>query len=98
MNSPPTGPRHSRFELLVPLVAALKHARAIHLQDVVKRSRQLFRRCECLPIEADGGLMAPLGEGLALRYLIGKLGCKTTVIAANRLGAINHTILTTETL
>jgi dethiobiotin synthetase len=52
----------------------------------------------CLLIEGCGGLLAPLGEGYTAVDLIAKLDCEVIVVAANRLGTINHALLTLEVL
>jgi dethiobiotin synthetase len=51
-----------------------------------------------LLIEGAGGLLAPLGEGFSNLDLIRKLRCETMVVSHNRLGAINHTLLTVGAL
>jgi dethiobiotin synthetase len=43
-------------------------------------------------------LLVPLGEGFTVRDLIVRLDCKVIVVARNRLGTINHTLLTIEAL
>jgi dethiobiotin synthetase len=42
--------------------------------------------------------MVPLGEGFSVRDLIARLRCEVVVAARNRLGTINHSILTVEAL
>jgi len=42
--------------------------------------------------------MVPLGEGYTVADLIRKLKCEVIVISRNRLGTINHTLLTVRTL
>ena len=85
-------------ESVAPLVAARKHHRFIRLQDVLRRIRSVAGRCQCLLIEGIGGLLVPLGEGFAVRDLIAKLACEVILVSRNRLGTINHTILTTDAL
>lgn len=51
-----------------------------------------------LLIEGAGGLLAPLGEGFTARELIARLHCDTLIAARNRLGTINHTLLTIQAL
>jgi len=85
-------------EPLAPLVAARRHDRSIRLQDVLRRIRCVADRCECLLIEGIGGLLVPLGEGFTVRDLIAKLGCEVIVVSRNRLGTINHTLLTVDAL
>jgi dethiobiotin synthetase len=81
-------------EPVAPLVAARKHRRRIRLTEVVTAIRRLAGRCECLLIEGIGGLLVPLGEGFTVRDLIARLGCEVIVVSANRLGTLNHTLLT----
>ena len=40
----------------------------------------------------------PLGEGFTVMDLIVRLGCEVIVVSSNRLGTINHTILTVAAL
>lgn len=81
-------------EPLAPLVAARKHHCSIRLPQVLRSIRPVASRCECLLIEGVGGLLVPLGEGFTVRDLIAKLACEVIVVAPNRLGTINHTLLT----
>lgn len=85
-------------EPLAPLVAARRHRRLIALADVLLSIRRIAGRCECLLIEGIGGLLVPLGEGFTVRDLIANLHCEVIVVAANRLGTINHTLLAVEAL
>ena len=85
-------------EPLAPLVAARKHHRLVHLAEVLRRIRGLTRRCRCLLIEGIGGVLVPLGEGFAVRDLTAKLGCGAIVVARNRLGTLNHTLLAVDAL
>ena len=89
---------HFFAEPLAPLVAARKHHRLIRLQEVLRRIERVARRCECLLIEGIGGLLVPLGEGFTVRDLIVRLGGEVIVVSRNRLGTINHTLLTSDAL
>jgi len=51
-----------------------------------------------LLIEGAGGLLAPLGEGYSASDLFKKLRCEVIVVASNRLGTVNHTLLTVQAL
>jgi dethiobiotin synthetase len=85
-------------EPLAPLVAAQRHYRSIALAEVLRPIRRIAGRCQCLLIEGIGGLLVPLGEGFTVRDLIGRLHCEVIVVSRNRLGTINHTLLTIEAL
>ncbi len=83
---------------IAPLVAARKRRRTVRLPDVLRAIGRLVRRCECLVIEGSGGLLVPLGEGYSVADLIAKLNCQVIVVSRNRLGTINHTLLTVRAL
>lgn len=85
-------------EPVAPLVSARKHRRQVALEDVVAKVQGLAPRCEILLVEGAGGLFVPLGEGFTIADLIARLRCETIVVAANRLGTINHTLLTVAAL
>lgn len=85
-------------EPLAPLVAARRHHRSIALAKVLRSIGRIAGRCDCLLIEGIGGLLVPLVEGFTVRDLIARLHCEVIVVAANRLGTINHTLLTVEAL
>jgi dethiobiotin synthetase len=82
---------------LAPLVAARKNQR-IRLGDVVSHVNKIGRKCKRLLIEGSGGLLVPLGENFTVADLIGALDCSVIVAARNRLGTINHTLLTVKHL
>ncbi len=81
-------------EAVAPLVSARKHHRKITLADAVRRIRAVQRKCDVLVIEGSGGLLVPLGETFTVADLITALNCEVIVVARNRLGTINHTLLT----
>jgi dethiobiotin synthetase len=85
-------------EPLAPLVAARKQDLSIRLQEVLRRIWHVAGRCQCLLIEGSGGLFVPLGEGYTVADLIAKLNCEVIVVSRNRLGTINHTLLTVRAL
>jgi dethiobiotin synthetase len=85
-------------EPVAPLVAARRHRRKIHLSEVLTHVRGQAERCECLLVEGVGGVLVPLGEDFTVRDLIVRLSCEVLVVSANRLGTINHTLLTAAAL
>ncbi len=92
-------------EPLAPLVAARIHRRSISLAGVLQHIQQLQRlhptpdpRHSTLLIEGAGGLLVPLGEGYTWANVLKKLACRVIVVSANRLGTINHTLLTVGAL
>ncbi len=85
-------------EPVAPLVSARKHRRRIKLSEAVRCITNRAKRCECLLVEGSGGLLVPLGEGFTVAGLIKNLDCTVIVAARNRLGVINHTLLTISEL
>lgn len=83
---------------VAPLVSVRKYRRRITLRQVLDRIHQVERRCDRLLVEGVGGLLVPLAEGFGVAQVIQRLACPVIVVARNRLGAINHTLLTVEML
>jgi dethiobiotin synthetase len=54
------------------------------------------RKADILIVEGSGGLLVPLGEQFLVADLIRALKCEVVIVARNRLGTINHTLLTVE--
>ena len=95
-------------EPLAPFVAARMHSRSTRLAGVLTQVGKICRRLPrlerssarspALLIEGAGGLLAPLGEGFCALDLIASLRCEVIVVSPNKLGAINHTLLTVRAL
>jgi dethiobiotin synthetase len=82
---------------IAPLVAGARRKK-IQLHDVVKSIQNVKKKCDRLLIEGSGGLLVPLGPGYTVADLIARLDCRVLVTAHNRLGTINHTLLTINAL
>ncbi|MDB6016591.1 MAG: bioD [Pedosphaera sp.] len=85
-------------EPIAPLVAAKKQRKTIRLKEVVARIKKIQAKSEVLLIEGSGGLLVPLGKDFDVADLIQVIDCQVVVIARNRLGTINHTMLTVNAL
>jgi dethiobiotin synthetase len=83
---------------VAPLVELKKARRDVPLKEVVASIRRVEKKCDLLLIEGSGGLMVPLGKNYLVEDLIVKLKCSVIVVARNRLGTINHTLLTVARL
>jgi dethiobiotin synthetase len=84
-------------EAVAPLVSARKHDRRITLAETMRRLRGVQRKCDVLIVEGSGGLLVPLGKKLMVADVIRALKCEVVIVARNRLGTINHTLLTVGT-
>jgi dethiobiotin synthase len=85
-------------EPIAPLVAARKHGREITLNEALSRVQRVKITCERLVIEGVGGVLVPLGEGYSVLDLMVRLGCPVVVGARNKLGVINHALLTVKVM
>ncbi len=81
-----------------PVAPAASSALQVSLKVAVQKIRALSDRCDLLLVEGSGGLMVPLGPKFLIRDLIASLKCDVFVACPNRLGVINHTLLTVESL
>ena len=83
---------------VAPLLAARRERKIVRLAGVLAHIRSMQKRFDVLLIEGAGGLLSPLGEDFNSRDLIEALGAAPVVVAPNRLGAVNHILLTLEAL
>jgi dethiobiotin synthetase len=85
-------------QALAPLVAARATRRRVLISEVLKKIQRLAQRAEVLVVEGAGGLLVPLGEGYSLLEVIEATRAEIIVAARNRLGTLNHTLLTLKAL
>ncbi len=90
-------PWHFRAPI-APVLAARRERKHVHLAEVLAHVRAIQKRFDVLLIEGAGGLLSPLGENFDSGDLIAALGASPLVVAPNRLGAVNHILLTLEAL
>lgn len=79
---------------LAPSVAARLEGRTVDPEVLRHAARHLASRADALLVEGAGGLLSPWGPGLHLGTLAADLRLPLAIVAANRLGTINHTALT----
>jgi dethiobiotin synthetase len=85
-------------EPAAPLVAARKRRQRIPFGRVIEHIRTLAAECEILLVEGAGGLLVPLGDHYTVADVIDSLRCPVLVAARNKLGAVNHSLLTLAAL
>jgi dethiobiotin synthetase len=81
-----------------PWTAARASGREIKRSEALAAIGSHAGQNDVLVVEGAGGLLAPLGELFDVTDLIEELNAEVIVVAANRLGVINHTLLTFEAL
>ena len=79
---------------VAPLVGARSSKRQVMLAEVCKFIKRVTAQCDWVLVEGAGGLLAPLGEGYCLLDVIRHVKPQVIVVAQNKLGTINHTLLT----
>lgn len=90
-------PWHFRAPI-APLLAARRERKRVRLAEVLAHVRALQKRFDVLLVEGAGGLLSPLGEKFDSGDLIAALGASPIIVAPNRLGAVNHILLTLAAL
>jgi dethiobiotin synthetase len=90
-------PWHFRAAIAPALAARLEH-KSVRLAPVVAHIRAMQRRFDVVLVEGAGGLLSPLGQNFNSRDLIADLPARPVIVVANRLGAVNHVLLTLEAL
>ncbi len=90
-------------EPLAPFVAARRDRRCILPAEILCHIRGIATKLAVAPrstllIEGVGGLLVPLVEHFSVLDLIARLNCEVLVVAQNKLGTLNHCLLTIEAL
>ena len=90
-------PWHFRVPV-APSLAARRENKTLKLSQVLAHIRKLQRRFDVLLVEGAGGLLSPLGENFNSRDLISALRATPIIVAPNKIGTVNHILLTLEAL
>ena len=83
---------------VAPAHAAALENQEISLRTITSRVTELSLEYELLLVEGAGGFLVPLSKNETVADLAQRLEIPLIVIAANRLGAINHSLLTIEAI
>lgn len=81
-----------------PSVAARLEGRSLVLQDIVSWFEDLTLEHSTILVEGAGGWLVPVNESETLADLAVMLNLPVLPVVANRLGCINHTLLTLESI
>jgi dethiobiotin synthetase len=83
---------------VAPRVAAKLEGRTIDLAPIRAAYARLCAAHEVVIVEGLGGWRVPIAHDFSLSDLAVEFALPVVVVAANRLGAINHTLLTVESI
>ena len=84
---------------LAPLIAAQQNqGPKVTLREAVLKIQAVKKKCDLLLVEGSGGVLVPLGEDFSVLDLIGALGCSVVIVGQNKLGTINHTMMSFKTI
>ena len=83
---------------VAPLVAARLENRDLDLQALGAWFERHRNRRRSLLIEGAGGWLVPLSPQATVADLAARFGLPVLLVAANRLGCLNHTLLTIESI
>jgi dethiobiotin synthetase len=83
---------------LAPPLAAEREGRQVDQLQLIGGAAWWRDRCDVLIVEGAGGAMSPLAERYTVLDLASELGYPIVLVAAHRLGMINHTLLTLEAI
>ena len=90
-------PWHFRAAL-APSLAAQRERKSANLVSVLTHIRAIQIFFDVALVEGAGGLLSPLGEDFNSRDLIVALRATPVIVAKNKLGVVNHLLLTLEAL
>ena len=83
---------------VAPWAACMKRGKRVIPEQVVDEVQGLAAGVDHLLVEGVGGVLVPLTATWSVGDLIRQLNCEVVVVARNRLGTLNHTRLTVDSL
>jgi len=83
-------------EPLAPMVAARRAGLTLDLDRLDRAFTTLATERDVIIVEGAGGLLVPITPTVHFGHLFARWQCELVVVAGNRLGVINHTLLTVQ--
>lgn len=83
---------------VAPLVASETEGRDIHIERIIDQFKRLTKKYDFVVVEGVGGLMVPITEVAMVVDLIEELDIPVIIVSLNKLGVLNHTLLTVEAI
>ena len=90
-------PWHFRAAI-APALAAKLEKKSVTLAQTLAHIRATQKNFDVTLVEGAGGLLSPLGKDFNSRDLLLALRATPVIVAQNRLGVVNHLLLTLEAL
>jgi len=81
-----------------PHLAAAREGVRIDPANIIASFEKLSQTFDAVLVEGAGGIMVPLNEETLLIDVVETLKLPVLIVAGNKLGAINHTLLTVDAL
>ncbi len=81
-----------------PHLAAKAEGRTINIKKIKDSLKKLSKKFDFVIVEGTGGLLVPITEKKLLVDIVKEFNMPVLLVAANRLGTINHTLLSLEAL
>lgn len=79
-----------------PHLAAARAGVEIDMERIVDQARKLDADHDIVLVEGAGGLLVPISETESMADLATRLALPMIIVAADRLGSMNHSLLTLE--
>jgi dethiobiotin synthetase len=81
---------------LSPLAAGRRAGLAVDRSRLDDSYARISRERDVVVVEGAGGLLVPIGDGWDYRTLFGQWRLDVVIVGPNRLGVVNHTLLTLD--
>ncbi len=85
-------------EYIAPHIAAEKVGETIEIGNIVAAFNQLKTMADVVVVEGAGGFLVPLDSQVGMADLAEALGIPVILVVGMRLGCINHSLLTVESI
>lgn len=81
---------------LAPAIAAQREGRRVDEERLHSGLEEWRGLADVVIVEGAGGLLCPLSDSVTVADLAQRLAAPIVIVAANRLGVVNHTLLTLD--
>ncbi len=83
---------------LAPYTACMLENRTLDPAELIRGFHHLSAKHDCVIVEGVGGWEVPIAAGYRFSDFAADLKLPVVVVAGNRLGALNHTLLTVDAI